>query len=182
MYPSAKETKVMSTAPHRETRRSAVASVGLNLPGRLPLGKLFDRVELPLGVGKRLEDSAAATANGLQAVVEDRAYDPALGIDPIPGRHRAEDRLLEAERRHLAAGDVDLLEKEGYMTQVPSSASKVVTVAGFDYHTYLWLFRKETSAGGGSVNDARKAVLFKLTNARIIEGTTTVELTYGQIL
>ena len=78
--------------------------------------------------------------------------------------------------------DFDLLEREGYMTQVPSSATKVVTVDGFDYHTFLWLFRKETSAGGGSANDARKAVLFKLTNARIIEGTTTLELTYGQIL
>ena len=78
--------------------------------------------------------------------------------------------------------DVDLLEKGGYMTQVPSSVGKVVTVGSFDYHIYLWLFRKETSAGGGSADDARKAVLFKLKNAQIIEGTSTIELTYGQIL
>ena len=78
--------------------------------------------------------------------------------------------------------DVDLLEKEGFMTQVPSSTSKVVTLESFDYHIYLWLFRKETSAGGGGADDARKAVLFKLKNAQIIEGTSTIELTYAQIL
>ena len=78
--------------------------------------------------------------------------------------------------------DVDLLEKEGYMTQVPSSATKVVTVGSFDYHIFLWMFRKETSAGGGSANDARKVVLFKLQNAEIIEGTSTIKLTYGQLL
>ena len=78
--------------------------------------------------------------------------------------------------------DFKVLEAEGFMTDKPRSVDQVVTVAGKNFHTFLWLFRKETSASGGSSNDARKVVLLKLKSAREIEGAGTVELTYVQVL
>ena len=77
--------------------------------------------------------------------------------------------------------DFSLLEKDGYISLTPDSVTNVSTVNSLDYHSIIWAFRKETSSAGSGTDDARKVVVFKLTAVDIVEGTSTVNLTYEQI-
>ncbi len=77
------------------------------------------------------------------------------------------------------AVDFTTLDTDGYVTQIPDTAT-VATDDGF--HSYLWTLKKKTSAGGEA--DASRAVaLFKLTSVVKVEegGVTTIVLNYEQI-
>ena len=72
------------------------------------------------------------------------------------------------------AVDIDRLVSEGYMAESPSSFSAASTVDALNYFNFLFTFKKETTARGGSADDSRSVRLFKLTNIEIPEGTATV--------
>ena len=68
----------------------------------------------------------------------------------------------------------------GYSEKAPSSSTEITDANGIEFHNFLWLFRKTTSAGGGGENDSRVITIFKLER---VDATTadTVTLTFVQI-
>ena len=73
------------------------------------------------------------------------------------------------------AVDLDLLERLGYLQQVPSSSS---SLSQNRFHDFLWLFKKQATAGSTGT-DSRKLSIFKLSAVTI--GDTTIDLKYEQI-
>ena len=77
------------------------------------------------------------------------------------------------------AVDFETLSDQGYVTEIPDPDS---VLTEDDIHSYLWMLRKKTAAGGAA--DASRAVaLLKLTSVDKIEsgGTTSIVLNYEQI-
>ena len=68
----------------------------------------------------------------------------------------------------------------GYSEKTPSSATEITEANGMDFHNFLWLFRKTTSAGGSGENDSRVITVFKLERVDATS-STTVDLTFVQI-
>jgi hypothetical protein len=71
-----------------------------------------------------------------------------------------------------------------------SLGSTSESVSADEFHDFLWLFQKTTSAKGSSADDGRRAVVFKLTRVDEDENATTlpsggtakqVVLTYEQV-
>ena len=85
-------------------------------------------------------------------------------------------KLLEL----FTAVDLDRLENDGYMAQVPTSAIETTTAGGHEFHSLLWLFKKSTEPGASGSNDARKVQVFKLDRIEVGEAGE-VELTYTQV-
>lgn len=76
--------------------------------------------------------------------------------------------------------DFDRLVSDGYSEKAPSSATDITEANELDFHNFLWLFRKTTSAGGSGENDSRVISVFKLER---VDATSsdTVDLVYVQI-
>ncbi|MCH9018711.1 MAG: hypothetical protein IIB89_13240, partial [Chloroflexi bacterium] len=68
----------------------------------------------------------------------------------------------------------------GYSEKAPSSAISTTEALDLDFHNFLWLFRKTTSAGGSGKNDSRVISVFKLERIDTTS-STTVDLTFVQI-
>ncbi|MCH8224666.1 MAG: prepilin-type N-terminal cleavage/methylation domain-containing protein [Chloroflexi bacterium] len=69
----------------------------------------------------------------------------------------------------------------GYSEKAPSSAISTTEALDLDFHNFLWLFRKTTSAGGSGKNDSRVISVFKLERIDTTSSTTAVDLTFVQI-
>jgi prepilin-type N-terminal cleavage/methylation domain-containing protein len=76
---------------------------------------------------------------------------------------------------------------KAFLTKEPKG---VESVSADEFHDFLWLFQKTTSAKGSSADDGRRAVVFKLTRVDEDESATTlpsggsakqVVLTYEQV-
>ena len=68
----------------------------------------------------------------------------------------------------------------GYSEKAPSSSTSTTEALDVDFHNFLWLFRKTTSAGGSGENDSRVISIFKLERVDTTS-STTVDLTFVQI-
>ena len=80
------------------------------------------------------------------------------------------------------AVDFDVLVEGGYMQAVPASVSRY----SGDFHNFIWLFKKHTSAGGSGQDDARVITVFNLAGIQQFEAefagdAVDVVLTYEQI-
>ena len=82
--------------------------------------------------------------------------------------------------RLFTAIDFDRLVDDGYSEKAPSGATEITEANGLDFHNFLWLFKKTTSAGGSGENDSRVITVFKLERVDATS-TTTVDLTFVQI-
>jgi len=71
----------------------------------------------------------------------------------------------------------------GYSEKPPASVDQTQTALGEEFHNFLWLFRKATSAGGSGPDDSRSIALFKLVTIEVVQvdSTDKVDLTYKQI-
>jgi len=69
----------------------------------------------------------------------------------------------------------------GYSEKAPASVDQTQKALGQEFHNFLWLFRKATSAGGSGPDDSRSIALFKLVSIEQVNGNTQVDLTYEQI-
>lgn len=71
----------------------------------------------------------------------------------------------------------------GYSEKPPASVDQTQTALGEEFHNFLWLFRKATSAGGSGPDDSRSIALFKLVTIEVVQagGIDKVDLTYEQI-
>ena len=71
----------------------------------------------------------------------------------------------------------------GYSEKVPGSATQTTEALEANFHNFLWLFKKTTSAGGSGTDDSRVISIFKLERVDTLTTgeTDTVELTYVQI-
>ena len=109
----------------------------------------------------------------------------------ILGKADSDDVRIPITRKELLEGytaiDFDRLvgdETEdnpgGYSEKAPSSAISTTEALDLDFHNFLWLFRKTTSAGGSGKNDSRVISVFKLERIDTIS-STTVDLTFVQI-
>jgi len=76
---------------------------------------------------------------------------------------------------------------KAFLTKEPKG---VASLSADEFHDFLWLFQKTTSAKGSSADDGRRAVVFKLTRVDEDESATTlpsggsakqVVLTYEQV-
>ena len=76
---------------------------------------------------------------------------------------------------------------KAFLTKEPKGVS---TLSAGEFHDFLWLFQKTTSAKGSSADDGRRAVVFKLTRVDEDEDPSTlpssgsakqVTLTYEQV-
>jgi len=117
-----------------------------------------------------------ADTNGLVVRVFIREKDEP---DGTPGADISRSKLLE----RYTAMDFDILVSEGYTESAPDSSVKTTRALDEDFHNFLWLFRKSTTAGASGTDDSRVIVLFKLISAEIFDGSPndTVELTYKQV-
>ena len=82
------------------------------------------------------------------------------------------------------AVDFDQMITRGYSDRVPTSFGDTTTVAGTEFHSFLWLFQKAPLAGN-SEQDGRTVALFQLSGTEVEElggGAKTVALTYQQII
>jgi len=68
----------------------------------------------------------------------------------------------------------------GYSEKAPDSATSTTEALGVDFHNFLWLFRKTTSAGGSGENDSRVISIFKLERVDT-SSSNTVDLIFVQI-
>ena len=68
----------------------------------------------------------------------------------------------------------------GYSEKAPDSATSTTQALDVEFHNFLWLFRKTTSAGGSGENDSRVITIFKLERVDTTSDTT-VDLTFVQI-
>ena len=109
----------------------------------------------------------------------------------ILGKADSDDVRIPITRKELLEGytaiDFDRLvgdETEdnpgGYSEKAPSSAISTTEALDLDFHNFLWLFRKTTSAGGSGKNDSRVISVFKLERIDTTS-STTVDLTFVQI-
>ncbi|MCH8898178.1 MAG: prepilin-type N-terminal cleavage/methylation domain-containing protein [Chloroflexi bacterium] len=117
----------------------------------------------------------------------------------ILGKADSDDVRIPITRKELLEGytaiDFDRLVGDGtednpggYSEKAPSSAVSTTEALDLDFHNFLWLFRKTTSAGGSGKNDSRVISVFKLeridtTNATTGENASpaSVDLTFVQI-
>ena len=76
--------------------------------------------------------------------------------------------------------DFDRMVDDGYSEKAPSGATEITEANGLDFHNFLWLFKKTTSAGGGGENDSRVISVFKLERVETTS-STTLDLTFVQI-
>ena len=108
-----------------------------------------------------------------------------LTIIGLDGAAITEDDLLEGytaiDFDVLTGVDTTDLRASGYLQKNPKSVDSVSTSGGIGYHNFLWLFKKQTSAGGSDDNDFRKVTVFKLVSIQEAEGDDTVQLTFEQI-
>ena len=79
------------------------------------------------------------------------------------------------------AVNFDRIIADGYSDREPASVDETTSIEGTDFHAFLWLFRKSSTAGE-SGTDSRIASLFQLTNVEVDSGASKpVSLTYTQI-
>ena len=123
--------------------------------------------------------TANAAANGLVINVS------------LLGKADSDDVRIPITREELLTGytaiDFDRLVGDGtednpggYSEKAPSSAISTTEALDLDFHNFLWLFRKTTSAGGSGKNDSRVISVFKLERIDTTS-STTVDLTFVQI-
>lgn len=117
-----------------------------------------------------------AASDGLVARVTIREKDDS---DGNPGEIITRSQLLTG----FTAVDFDALVTAGFAESDAASFTQTTEALGVDFHNFLWLFKKTTSAGGSGANDSRVISLFKLVSAEIIDTdpADTVELSYKQI-
>jgi len=77
-----------------------------------------------------------------------------------------------------------LLDLNNFITTVPDSVTAVsetnlTTGTDFQFHNFLWLFKKNTESGSTGDVDSRNITIYKL--IKIDVSTTTAELTYQRI-
>ena len=77
----------------------------------------------------------------------------------------------------------DPVNNPGYSQKLPNSVEQTQSALDEDFHNFLWLFRKTTSAGGSGPDDSRAIALFKLVTIQVVDvgGIDKVDLTYKQI-
>ena len=120
--------------------------------------------------------TANADSAGLVVRVNIRGKDDS---DGNPGDVITRSQLLTG----FTAVDFDALVTAGFAESDAASFTQTTEALGVDFHNFLWLFKKSTSAGGSGANDSRVISLFKLVSAEIIDTdpADTVELSYKQI-
>ena len=65
-----------------------------------------------------------------------------------------------------SAVDFDTLKADGFILSVPDSASSLSSDL---FHNFLWLLRKETSAGSSTEDDSRKLTVFRLNTVTVTD-------------
>ena len=81
----------------------------------------------------------------------------------------------------LTGADLTDNRSSGYLQKKPNSVDSVSTSGSIDYHNFLWLFKKQSTAAASGEDDSRKVAVFKLLSIQETEGASTVRLTYTQI-
>jgi len=79
------------------------------------------------------------------------------------------------------AVDFSTLISEGYSNKAPRSVDETTTLESIEFNTFLWLFRKVSTAGESGI-DSRTVALFRLTGFQVDdEALKPLSLTYTQI-
>lgn len=78
---------------------------------------------------------------------------------------------------NYTAIDFPTLREGGFLQQLPKGLD--IKTEGFD--NYLWLFKKDTVAGGGGTVSSREVEVFKLVTVQAVEGTAFRVLAYLRI-
>ena len=124
--------------------------------------------------------TSKAAANGRVVNVSIRGKNNA---DDSPGDSISRSDLLTGYTAldfDRLVGDGTEANAGGYSEKAPSSATQTTEALGLDFHNFLWLFKKSTSAGGSGENDSRVITVFKLERVETTS-TGTVDLAYVQI-
>ena len=100
---------------------------------------------------------------------------------PVIGRHELLEGYTAIDFTLLVGVEGDPAKLGGYAESAADSSTKTSSAKGEDFHNYLWLFRKGTSAGGSGTNDSRTITIFKLTSADTQEFDDTLILNYERI-
>ena len=99
----------------------------------------------------------------------------------IIGRHELLEGYTAIDFTLLVGVEGDSTKPGGYAESAAASSTKTSTAKGKEFHNYLWLFRKGTSASGSGENDSRTISIFKLTSADTEEFNDTLTLNYERI-
>lgn len=77
------------------------------------------------------------------------------------------------------------LESGGYTTVIPDSVTSVSTATtgagSINYHDYLWLFEKDTSAGSTGTVNSRNVAVYKLLSIQVVDSGNKYHLTFRRI-